>query len=377
MTQTIVSAVPHESDTPQVREAREFLTSIVSSACQFKASDIHIRAGHQIMMRLDGRIRQVKGSPEMSDEMIERLIYPLMSKYYLLLFKENNQVDLALSDNDGNRVRVNMFRQLGHLAVVMRVIESYIPTPEELGLPEQVHKISKMRQGLVIFSGATGSGKSTSMASLLNEINDERYQHILTIEDPVEYVFTEKRCVISQRQIGIDVPDFAHAMRAALREDPDVILMGEMRDQESIEIALTAAETGHLVFSTLHAPTSADAITRMVSSFKGEEQTTIRAKLAHNLRAIVTQRLLPKLEGAGRIVACEVFTVTPLARELIIDPLRIKEIKDLIKGGDTVEGMLHFDEHLEKLVKDEMISDEVALNNATSATDLALKLKGF
>ncbi|MEM7358601.1 MAG: PilT/PilU family type 4a pilus ATPase [Pseudomonadota bacterium] len=377
MSQSKVSAVPSHGDTPQTREAREFLTSIVGSACQFKASDIHIRAGHQIMMRLDGRIRQVKGSPEMNDDMIERLIFPLMSKYHLLLFKENNQVDLALSDNDGNRVRVNMFRQLGHLAVVMRVIESHIPKPEELGLPPQVANISKMRQGLVIFSGATGSGKSTSMASLLNEINAERYQHILTIEDPVEYVFTEQRCVISQRQIGIDVPDFAHAMRAALREDPDVILMGEMRDPESMEIALNAAETGHLVFTTLHAPTSADAITRMVSSFKGEEQSTIRAKLAHNLRAIVTQRLLPKLSGNGRTVACEVFTVTPLARELIIDPLRIKEIKDLIKGGDKVEGMLQFDEHLEQMVKDELISDEVALTNATSATDLALKLKGF
>ncbi len=377
MTQTTVSAVSRENETPQAREALEFLTSIVSSACQFKASDIHIRSGHQIMMRLDGRIRQVKGSPEMNDEMIERLIFPLMSKYHLGLFKELNQVDLALSDNEGNRVRVNMFRQLGHLAVVMRVIESHIPTPSELGLPPQVGKISKMRQGLVIFSGATGSGKSTSMASLLNEINGERYQHILTIEDPVEYMFTEKRCVISQRQIGIDVPDFAHAMRAALREDPDVILMGEMRDPESMEIALTAAETGHLVFSTLHAPTSSDAITRMVSSFKGEEQATIRAKLAHNLRAIVTQRLIPKIEGSGRTVACEVFTVTPLARELIEDPLRINEIKDLIKGGDTVEGMLHFDQHLEQLVKDEMISDEVALTNATSATDLALRLKGF
>lgn len=377
MTQTTVSAVPREGDTPQAKEALEFLTSIVSSACQFKASDIHIRAGHQIMMRLDGRIRQVKGSPEMNDEMIERLIFPLMPKHHLTLFKENNQVDLALSDNDGNRVRVNMFKQLGHLAVVMRVIESHIPTPSELGLPPQVEKIAKMRQGLVIFSGSTGSGKSTSMASLLNEINAERYQHILTIEDPVEYVFTEKRCVISQRQIGIDVPDFAQAMRAALREDPDVILMGEMRDPESMEIALTAAETGHLVFSTLHAPTSSDAITRMVSSFRGQEQATIRTKLAHNLRAIVTQRLLPKIEGSGRTVACEVFTVTPLARELIEDPLRIKDIKDLIKGGDTVEGMLHFDQHLEQLVKDEMISDEVALTNATSATDLALKLKGF
>ena len=377
MSQTTVTAIPHEKDTPQSREAREFLTSIVSSACQFKASDIHIRAGHQIMMRLDGRIRQVKGSPEMSDEMIERLIFPLMSKYHLHLFREFSQVDLALSDNEGNRVRVNMFRQLGHLAVVMRVIESHIPKPADLGLPPQVESIAKMRQGLVIFSGATGSGKSTSMASLMNEINAERYEHILTIEDPVEYVFTEKRCVISQRQVGIDVPDFSHAMRAALREDPDVILMGEMRDPESMEIALNAAETGHLVFTTLHAPTSSDAITRMVSSFKGEEQATIRAKLAHNLRAIVTQRLLPRKEGSGRTVACEVFTVTPLARELIIDPLRIKEIKDLIKGGDKVEGMLHFDEHLEEMVKNDLISDQVALANATSATDLALKLKGF
>jgi len=153
--------------------------------------------------------------------------------------------------------------------------------------------------------------------------------------------------------------------------------MGEMRDPESIEIALTAAETGHLVFSTLHAPNSADAITRMVSSFSGEEQSTIRSKLAHNLRAIVTQRLLPRKEGGGRTVACEVLTVTPLARELIQEPQRIKEIKDLIKGGDKVEGMLHFDQHLEELVKTDVISDETALTNASSATDLALKLKGF
>ena len=364
-------------DTPQVKEALEFLTSIVGSACNFKASDIHIRADHQIMMRLDGRIRLVTGSPEMSDDMIERLIFPLMSNYHLELFKQNSQVDLSLSDNDGNRVRVNMYKQLGSLAVVMRVIDNHIATPEELGLPPQVENIHNFRQGLVIFSGATGSGKSTSMASLLNQINKERYQHILTIEDPVEYVFKEQRCVISQRQIGIDVPNFALAMKAALREDPDVILMGEMRDPESMEIALNAAETGHLVFTTLHAPNSADAVTRMVSSFDGEEQSTIRAKLAHNLRAIVTQRLLPRAEGKGRTVACEVFNVTPHARELITDPLRIKEIKDLIKGGDKVEGMLHFDDHLLQMVRDEVISSEVALANASSATDLALSLKGF
>ena len=368
-------AVVH--DTPEAKEALALLTNIVTSACQFKASDIHMRAGHQIMMRLDGRIRQVKGSPEMDNKAIEKLIFPLMSPFHAEQFRNESQVDLSLSDSNGNRVRVNMFRQMGDMAVVMRVIESHIPGPSELGLPEQVSNISNMRQGLVIFSGATGSGKSTSMASLLNQINHDRYEHILTIEDPVEYIFTEKRCVISQRQVGIDVPTFDLAMKAALREDPDVILMGEMRDPESIEIALTAAETGHLVFSTLHAPTSADAINRMVSSFSGDEQATIRSKLAGNLRAIVTQRLLPKKESAGRTVACEVFTVTALGSELIIDPNRIKEIKDLIKGGDKVDGMLHFDEHLNTLVKDGVITEEVALNNASSPTDLALKLKGF
>ena len=368
-------AVVH--NTPEAKEALALLTNIVTSACQFKASDIHMRAGHQIMMRLDGRIRQVKGSPEMDNKAIEKLILPLMSPFHAEQFRNESQVDLSLSDSNGNRVRVNMFRQMGDMAVVMRVIENHIPSPSELGLPEQVANISNMRQGLVIFSGATGSGKSTSMASLLNQINHDRYEHILTIEDPVEYIFTEKRCVISQRQVGIDVPTFDLAMKAALREDPDVILMGEMRDPESIEIALTAAETGHLVFSTLHAPTSADAINRMVSSFSGDEQATIRSKLAGNLRAIVTQRLLPRKESAGRTVACEVFTVTALGSELIIDPNRIKEIKYLIKGGDKVEGMLHFDEHLNTLVKDGVITEEVALHNASSPTDLALKLKGF
>lgn len=372
MSEATVQAV-----SPKSKEALDFLTSIVSSAVEFKASDIHIHTGNHIMMRLDGRIRQVKGSPVMTDDMISRLLFPLMSDYHLELFEKNQQVDIALSDSKNNRVRVNLFREMGKKAVVMRVIESDIPMPDELGLPDQVNSITKLRNGLVIFSGATGSGKSTSMASLLNEINKERYEHILTIEDPVEYIFSEVRCLISQRQVGIDVPDFALAMKAALREDPDVILMGEMRDPESMEIALNAAETGHLVFTTLHAPTSADAITRMVSSFEGAEQSTIRAKLAHNLRAVVTQRLLPKMSGKGRTVACEVFTVTPLARELIVDPLRIKEIKDLIKGGDTVEGMLNFDQHLEQLVRDEVISSKVALANASSATDLSLKLKGF
>ncbi|MEO0368736.1 MAG: PilT/PilU family type 4a pilus ATPase [Pseudomonadota bacterium] len=359
------------------QEALDFLTSILTSACEFKASDIHVRSGHQIMMRLDGRIRQVKGSPKMTDDMIRRLIFPLVEQYHLDVFECDKQVDFALTDTAGNRVRVNLYSQLGGLALVMRVINNKIPTPDELGIPEQVSVISKMRQGLVIFSGATGSGKSTSMASLLNQINGDRYVHILTIEDPIEYRFEEKRAIISQRQIGTDVPDFRLAMKSALREDPDIILMGEMRDAESINIALTAAETGHLVFSTLHAPNSADAINRMVSTFAGQEQATVRAKLANNLRTIVTQRLLPRKNGSGRVVACEVLDVNALARELIIDPERIKELKDLIRSGEKSAGNLYFDDYLEQLVRDDVISPEVALDNASSLTDLSLRLKGF
>lgn len=353
-----------------------FLTSMITTACKFKASDIHLRAGHPVMVRVDGSIRHVKGSPVLSEEKLLAMFKSIMTDFHNKLFEQNNQVDLSFADENNNRVRVNIFRQMGRLAVVMRVIEKEIRTPDELGLPPQVANITGFQRGLVIFSGATGSGKSTSMASLLNEMNKVRYDHILTIEDPIEYVFTEDKCVISQREVGIDVPSFELAMKSALREDPDIILMGEMRDAESIEIALDAAETGHLVFSTLHAPTAIDSVTRMVSSFVGRDQATVRVKIAQNLQSVVTQRLVKAKDG-GRVAACEVMTVNALARELIIDPLRIKEIQDLLKSEDKIEGMLHFDEHLKQLVDVGKITKEEALQNASSPTDLGLKLKGF
>lgn len=353
-----------------------FLTSIITTACKFGASDIHLRADHPVMVRVDGNIRQVKGSPALSEEKLIAMFTAIMTDFHREQFNRNNQVDLSYADNNDNRVRINLFRQMGKLAIVMRVIEKAIRTPGELGLPPQVAEIANFRRGLVIFSGATGSGKSTSMAALLNEINKSRYEHILTIEDPIEYVFSEDKCVISQREIGLDVPSFELAMKSALREDPDIILMGEMRDAESIEIALDAAETGHLVFSTLHAPTAVDSVTRMVSSFSGEDQSTIRVKIAQNLKCVVTQRLI-KSKDEGRVAACEVMTVNALARELIMDPMRIKEIQDLLKSEETIEGMLHFDEHLKQMVDKGILTKEVALQNATSPTDLGLKLKGF
>ncbi len=370
------------TDNEQVKSSSKFnpqdyLDGVISSASRLSASDIHIRLGRPVTVRVDGRVRQTSGSPELTEEELENLVLSLMSPTQKELYLKNNQVDLAASDREGNRVRVNVYKAMGQISMVMRLIAKDIPTPDDLGLPGEVSLISGYEQGLVILSGATGSGKSTTMAALLNEINKHRQRHILTIEDPVEYLFTEDKCMISHRQVGIDVPDCALAMKAALREDPDVILLGEMRDPESIDIALTAAETGHLVFSTLHAPTAADAVTRMVSTFEGEAQSTIRAKLAQNLRAIVTQRLVPRYKGSGRVAACEVMTVTARIRELILDPIRIKEIADLVKAGEIVEGMLHFDEHLKMLVEEGSISRAHALQYATSPTDLSLKLQGF
>lgn len=354
----------------------DFLTAVVSSSVQIKVSDIHVRADSPVMIRVDGSIRAMKGSPILRANDVELLVELMLGDQDPAEYLRTHQFDTAIADKNGNRVRANIYRQLGASAIVMRIIVRDIPVPSELGLPAEVQKISSLENGLVIFSGATGSGKSTTMASLLNEINHTRRKHVLTIEDPVEFAFESDKCFFSQRQIGLDVPSFEEAMKAALREDPDIILLGEMRDAVSIEIALNAAETGHLVFSTLHAPTAADAVTRMVSSFDGDAQATIRTKLAQNLKAVATQRLIPKSTG-GRIAAFEVMTITARVSELILDPLRIKEIEDLVKGGDTVEGMLHFDDHLMMLVQAGDIDKEVALQYASSVTDLGLKLEGF
>lgn len=358
-------------------EAEAFMNKLISGAQENGASDIHLRTDRKVFLRLNGQMKVVDSAPVMTEAMIERLFMPLMSDNNHKTLEKTQQVDFAYGDEKTGRLRINVFNQQGRLAASMRVITDHIPLPSELGLPKQVLEILKLSQGLVVFCGATGSGKSTSMASLLNEVNKTRYQHILTIEDPVEYLFTPQKCLVSQRQVGEDVPTFAHAMKAAMREDPDIILLGEMRDPESIEAALAAAETGHLVFTTLHASNAVDAITRMVASFSGPAQATVRAKLAHTLKVVVGQRLVPKKEYQGRTVATEVMTVTPRARELMLDPNKVREIKDLVSAADRVDGMLPFDEHLLQLVRDEVIDTTVALTYASSATDLSLRLKGF
>ena len=355
----------------------KLLSQVLAHAVRVNASDIHLRTRNHPILRVDGNLRALREIPPMPADFMERLSRTMMNARLLAIFEKSHQVDLSIGFKDIGRVRANVFYQRGSIGMVLRVINSNIPAPEELFLPEIVTGFTKLERGLVLLTGATGSGKSTTLASLINTVNNLRSEHIITIEDPIEFLFSEKRSIITQREIGIDTNTFAEAMRAALREDPDVILLGEMRDPETIETAMTAAETGHLVFSTVHSPAAAETITRIVTSFPPEAQVSVRAKLAQNLRGVVSQRLLPRKGGQGRIVACEVLTISALAREYILDPLKIKELGDLIRKGTIAEGMISFDGSLLTLVRDGLIDEETALYYATSPTDLKLKLDGF
>jgi twitching motility protein PilT len=355
----------------------KLLGQILAMAVRHKASDIHLRTRNHPILRVDGILRAVREIPPLPPDFMEKLSRTMMSARLQAEFEKSHQADLSIGFKDIGRVRANVFYQRGSIAMVLRVINTYVPTLQELGVPEVVSNFATEERGLVLVTGATGSGKSTTLAALINEINGTQNNHILTIEDPIEFLFAEKRSIITQRELGIDTNTFADAMRASLREDPDVILLGEMRDPETIETALTAAETGHLVFSTVHSPAAAETVSRIISAFPPEAQQTMRAKLAQNLKGVVSQRLLPKKGGTGRIVACEVMTVSQLIREYILDPLRIKDIGDLVKKGTLAEGMLSFDQHLFQHVRAGHIDSETALQFASSPTDLKLKLEGF
>ena len=355
----------------------KLLGQILALAVRHSASDIHLRTRNHPILRVDGVLRPIKDIAPFRADFMESLSRTMMTPRNQEEFDREHQVDLSIGFKDIGRVRANIFFQRGSIGMVLRVINSTVPSPRELGLPDIVPPLMKHERGLILITGATGSGKSTTLASLINAINVSEAKHIITIEDPIEYLFTEKRCIITQREIGIDTNTFAAAMRSAMREDPDIILLGEMRDPETIETALTAAETGHLVLSTVHSPAAAETVTRVISAFPAEAQQGLRAKLAANLRGIIAQRLIPKVGGAGRAVACEVLTASQLARELILDPLKIKELQDLIKKGTKAEGMLSFDGCLLDLVRSKQVDEETALRYASSATDLKLKLEGF
>lgn len=353
------------------------LKKLLAFALKERASDIHLKSGLPPILRIDGRLVALKGVNRLSPEEVGRLGANIMNEDQKARFKRDHQVDLAYSVPGLGRFRANVFMQRGTVGIVLRVIPTYIPSFEELNLPKILKKISSEVRGLVLVTGVTGCGKSTTLAAMVDHINNTRTAHIITIEDPIEFLHRDRKSIITQREIGIDATSFVDALRGTLRQDPDVIMVGEMRDVETMEIALTAAETGHLVLSSLHTIDAAESINRIVSSFPPYQQKQIRLQLASVLKAVISQRLIPRKDGRGRVPAVEIMVSTARIRECIVDGEKTREIPDAIAKGHTTYGMQTFDQSLLYLLKRGLISYEEALRQASNPSDFALTFKGI
>jgi twitching motility protein PilT len=358
------------------RDGEAYLRHLVGLAVANRVSDLHLKSGAPPYWRRLGDLEPMAGQTMLNGEGMDILAKALLDERQGAVFADRHQVDLAHGFSGIARVRANIYRQRGTIAMSLRTITMQIPTPADLNLPPAIEMFSKLKRGMVLVTGATGSGKSTTLAALIEMINLRDPRHIVTIEDPIEYLFKDKQAVINQREVGIDTPDFGSAMRAALRQDPDVIFIGELRDAETITTAVRASETGHLVISTLHAPNCYDAISRLVSYFPPEEQETQRKAIAANLRGVISQRLLPRADGSGRVAAFEVMVVTPTIADMIEDPQRQSDIVEVIKNGRQ-HAMISFDDYLFDLAEAGHILQDTALANATNVTDLKLRFQGF
>ena len=335
--------------------------TLVQAASQKGASDIHIVAGIEPKCRIDGQLENLFDSDNIfSDDDCEKLAKELAGKYYPQI-EEIGEMDLAQTI-EGERVRINLFRQQGSISAALRILSNKIPKLEELGLPPVVQDFPTWQKGIVLVTGETGSGKSTTLAAILDRINHTRTDHIITLEDPIEYLYTPDKCVINQREIGKDTASYDDGLRAILREDPDVILIGEMRDLSTIETALTAAETGHLVFATLHTNSAPDSIDRIVGVFPADHQQQIRLQLSTTLKAVLSQQLLVRREGHGRVAACETMIVTPAIKNLIREGKTPQMMSSMLSG--TKEGSITMDNCLLKLLKERAISPEAAMEAA-------------
>jgi twitching motility protein PilT len=351
---------------------REKLNRLLRLGIEKGASDIHFQVGNLPLYRFNGNLVELRYkvlTPEDTEE-IARLLLEGDPRSEEMNF---NELDLAFELPEEGRFRVNISRQRRFFNIVLRVIPLQIKSFEELNLPGMLKDISSLGRGYVLVTGATGMGKSTTLAAMMNEVNKIRKAKIITIEDPIEFVFTHDKCIITQREIGTDTASFPDALRAALRQDPDVIMVGEMRDLETVDTSLKAAETGHLVFSTIHTADVASTINRLVSFFPTEEQLNVRARLADNVRAIVSLRLLANKKETGRVPALEVLRNTRSIQECIRDPAKTAEMSDFIARG-RAEKMQTFDQHLLDLLVANKISVETALAAASNPTDFQTKL---
>ena len=351
------------------------IDKLFKAVIKFEASDLHLKVGLVPKMRIKGDLKAMK-LPELTDIAMEDLIFEIFTPEQKEFFLKRGSIDFAHAITERDRFRVNVFRQKGHIGLVARRIDSNIPPFEALNLPETVARISDYPNGLVLVVGPTGCGKTTTIASMIDRINRERSCHIVTIEDPIEYVHTDKKAIVNQREVGIDCVDFKDALRSLMRQDPDVVFVGEIRDLETLSAAMRAAETGHLVFGTLHAPNAAQTIQRILEMYPQEERDLARQTFALSIRGIMAQMLLPGIQPhAKRVPAIEIMLANASVRKLLSEE-REDDIPTVIRASQN-EGMQDFTESLRSLVERELIDLDTALTYASNKEELRMALKGI
>jgi twitching motility protein PilT len=352
------------------------LNDILRAASKYGASDVHLKVGRPPTFRINGKLVPLKVDMLKGDQ-LKAMADNVMNDAQREHFRQFRELDCAHGVPGLGRFRVNVFQQRGTVGMVLRVVPSVVKNFTDLHLPKVMEKIALEERGLVLCTGTTGSGKSTTLAAMVDFINQTRSCHIMTIEDPIEFLIRDGRSIVNQRELGVDTDNYAKALKSALRQDPDVILVGEMRDLETIETALTAAETGHMVFSTLHTLDAGETVHRIVSAFPPFQQKQVRLQLASVLKAVISQRLVPKADGSGRVPAVEILINTARIREYIEDKDKTRKIREAIQGGYVSYGMQTFDQSLLGLYKEGMITLDEALRQASNPDDLALRVRGI
>jgi len=350
---------------------------LLRRAVETKASDLHLKVGNHPYLRIDGTLGPLTDVPRVTPEEMLSMAFSMMTNRQKQKFKETAELDMAYGVAGLGRFRVNVFQQRGNVGMVLRVIPTKIRSIEELDLPPVCDKICEEQRGLVLVTGTTGSGKSTTLAAMIDRINSTRTDHIITVEDPIEFLHRDKKGFVNQREVEVDTANFSTALRAALRQDPDVILVGEMRDLETIGTALLAAETGHMVFSTLHTLDATETIQRIIAVFPPPEQKQIRLQLAGTLKAVISQRLVRKSDGVGRVPAVEVMISTGYIRDCIINPDKTRMIRDAIAAGTSQYGMQTFDQSLYDLYTRQRITYEEAMSRASNPDEFKLRIQGI
>jgi len=353
------------------------VNDLLKSAVDAGASDLHIKVGSYPMMRLRGALVPVSEDKRLDHDDVVSMSASVMSNIHAEKFKDANEVDLAYGVPGLGRFRVNVFQQRGTVGMVLRVIPTQIKTIDELGLPPVLKQLAAEERGLVLVTGTTGSGKSTTLAAMIDYINKTRKAHVMTVEDPIEFLHRDQQSIINQREVAVDTKSFAWALRSALRQDPDVILVGEMRDFETIETALLAAETGHLVFSTLHTVDATETINRIIAVFQPHQQKQIRLQIASVLKGVVSQRLMPSADGKNRVPAVEVMVATAFIRDCIMDKDKTSMIHGAIAQGTSQYGMQTFDQSIFGLYSQGLVSYEEALRWASNVDEFKLRVQGI